>query len=104
MTNPDSKQTVNRRVALARGWTRYGYDSGMIRWSHPDFPGRSLGEPPDFCGTWEHAGPLWDELRIWFGYADAWELVARHLRGNSDMATTEAITRARDAWKQGEER
>lgn len=98
MNNPDSTQTVNKRVALARGWTRHEDREGIIEWSHSSRSNYFVETPPDFCGTWEHAGPLFDELRKELGLDHTWALVAEQFVDNPELETTEAITRAYDAW------
>ena len=105
MTNSDSKQTVNERVALRRRWKEQstGY------WYLPDtLPPQLHYGAPDFCGKWEHAGPLFIELiektKAQIFYIDNKEYglvwpgrIANHAEGKT---LTEAITRAWDAWQE----
>lgn len=124
MTNLDSTQTVNERVALRRGWTQQDVTPFGTLWFAPGcvaFNSMTGNvRPPDSCGTWKHAGPLLEEmvdagrLRT-TGYSilrsKPYENCKYRFSLLSDGkgidvvgdAVTEAITRAWDAWQEGED-
>lgn len=65
MTDPIPNSEINADLALAMGWTTHKYSpihDGVV-WHSPvdnDDPVEIF--PPDFCGDWKYAGPLFAEM------------------------------------------
>lgn len=105
-----SRTLINEEVALHLEWKRYDDLTLSQEWLDPKAK-RWKERPPDYCGEWEHAGPLYEKLhvsgwRIW----QYWPGVEADCCGNfyfrqigvfgngyfnsSTKILTEAITRA----------
>lgn len=124
MTEPTT--IINKRIALATEWKyEKGRSVSIIRrgiimgeqgreWLSPQKYWQE--HPPDFCGEWEHAGPLLEEMVI-AGVVHLLKiddsekfLCGFSIRNPKDFKvtrenykgriTTEAIARAYDAWMQ----
>lgn len=67
MTNLPTAQ-INEDIALHLGWIETGFGAWGNRWAHPDTSLISYDgpnprrHPPDFCGDWAHAGPLYERM------------------------------------------
>lgn len=96
MINPDSTGIVNERVALRRGINRHKMSDGSWSWRTGYYLyGRY---PPNFCGNWEHAGPLLVELFDKEPQIALDDILIIQEELKCDL--TEATTRAWDAWKE----
>jgi len=95
---------VNGLLAIGDGWTlKDGW------WHSPVLPnGEGFIEkhPPDYCGKWQHAGPLWQKL-----WDDAWAEKdvgvlfdeVEIIQSEFECDLTEAISRMELARMDGEE-
>ena len=122
MTNAE-RQALNKRIALAMGWTKETPSQSFDRrdvihkqflWIPPlgQYENEPLNtHPPDFTRKWEHAGPLLIELyknnwRLCWGSGVFWmepppQITWDWHDGCAEEAP-EAIAVAFDAWKEGE--
>ena len=80
---------INAAIAKSKGCI----DKGDAGWFTPE--GKMLPgvHPPNYTGSWEHAGPLWEGLVDEYGYNEACDLILEQLY-DLDGKLTEAIARA----------
>lgn len=111
------RQALNERIALRLGWRQW--IKGRGDWIPPGKDSDSIQAlPPDFCGEWEHAGPLQVELWeagfdlchdgkdgtfYWWGISNEYP---EPLDDDREETTDVLIATCLDwlAWKDGEER
>ena len=105
---------ITEEVAEMLGWRRI---SGW--WFPRDGDTRSTGKPylPDYCGKWEHAGPLLEEMCEEMRRTDAADFPAEYQEGARyfnklfglilkmvwEFGMTTGVTRAFHAWKKENE-
>lgn len=102
-------QEVNEQIAVLKGWAyEKGHTSSFIRKGIAQYYDKEWLRPdriwcknsPDFCGEWEHAGPLLEEL---FGKREIDAEVALQdiliIQDELGCKLTEAISRTYLPWK-----